>query len=213
MKDQIVVNDITLLQLDRPVEYNPHVIPACIPSPNLKVAPNTACWITGWGYITEDALLSAPFRLQEAEVVIVEQAACEFIYQPPVGVQTSFILKDSMICAGQYARDKAICRGDSGGPLVCKYGDAWNLIGLTSWSTPCSKPVGPSVFTRVTNFTGWIDEQKQENPTPNPTLAPPQGPPPAILSLTAHATRTLGVGVVLLAPQTFLLLPLLLGSL
>lgn len=47
-------SDLTLLQLDVPVDFNSHVRPACLPD-NATVLPlNSSCWISGWGMLTED---------------------------------------------------------------------------------------------------------------------------------------------------------------
>uniref|UniRef100_A0A3Q3ISL0 Corin, serine peptidase n=1 Tax=Monopterus albus TaxID=43700 RepID=A0A3Q3ISL0_MONAL len=51
--------------------------------------------------------------------------------------------------------------GDSGGPLVCEeVGGHWTLFGLTSWGSVCfSKVLGPGVYSNVTHFTPWIQQQ------------------------------------------------------
>lgn len=52
-------------------------------------------------------------------------------------------------------------QGDSGGPLVCEVGAGrWTLFGLTSWGSVCfSKVLGPGVYSNVTHFTPWIQQQ------------------------------------------------------
>lgn len=53
-------------------------------------------------------------------------------------------------------------QGDSGGPLVCEEPDGlhWTLFGLTSWGSVCfSKVLGPGVYSNVTHFTPWIQQQ------------------------------------------------------
>lgn len=47
-------SDITLLQLHCPVEFSSHILPACLPEPTTSLAPDSACWISGWGMVTED---------------------------------------------------------------------------------------------------------------------------------------------------------------
>lgn len=53
------------------------------------------------------------------------------------------------------------CSGDSGGPLVQLTGsEQYVLVGLVSWGyIPCGR--GPSVFTRVSAHTSWIESHKQ----------------------------------------------------
>jgi hypothetical protein len=48
-------SDIVLLQLHVPVEFNSHVLPACVPDNNTKFTLEKPCWISGWGMITEDS--------------------------------------------------------------------------------------------------------------------------------------------------------------
>lgn len=52
-------------------------------------------------------------------------------------------------------------QGDSGGPLVCEESSGrWTLFGLTSWGSVCfSKVLGPGVYSNVTHFTPWIQQQ------------------------------------------------------
>ncbi|KAI4798063.1 hypothetical protein KUCAC02_023601 [Chaenocephalus aceratus] len=66
-----------------------------------------------------------------------------------------------MLCAGYEAGTVDSCMGDSGGPLVCSDASGrWTLFGLTSWGSVCfSKVLGPGVYSNVTHFTSWIQQQ------------------------------------------------------
>ncbi|KAK1889789.1 Sodium/hydrogen exchanger 9B2 [Dissostichus eleginoides] len=80
-----------------------------------------------------------------------------------------------MLCAGYEAGTVDSCMGDSGGPLgdsggplgdsggplVCSDSSGrWTLFGLTSWGSVCfSKVLGPGVYSNVTHFTSWIQQQ------------------------------------------------------
>ena len=98
-------------------------------------------------------------------------------------------------------------QGDSGGPLVCKLNDTWYLMGLASFSTPCEKPIGPGIFTKVSYFNQWITEKQKSSPNPDPSTAPPEEKPPALFGFNSlgnvHKPRNF---LVLVASQTFLLL-------
>lgn len=53
-------------------------------------------------------------------------------------------------------------QGDSGGPLVCK----GVVEGVVAWgSRVCGNPKKPAVFTRVANYTNWIQEILNGNMT------------------------------------------------
>ncbi|XP_042639255.1 putative serine protease 47 [Orycteropus afer afer] len=48
-------SDIVMLQLYLPVNFTSHVIPVCLPNPDMLLPSYTSCWITGWGMLTEDS--------------------------------------------------------------------------------------------------------------------------------------------------------------
>ncbi|KAG3274367.1 hypothetical protein H1C71_019966, partial [Ictidomys tridecemlineatus] len=102
-------------------------------------------------------------------------------------------------------------QGDSGGPLVCPLEGVWYLFGLSSWSHICQPPVGPSVFTNISYFAGWIKKHMKENPAPDPGKAPPEEKAPA-LSTDVSSETVLKPGMTVLLSAQFLLLWLSLVS-
>lgn len=50
------------------------------------------------------------------------------------------------------------CRGDSGGPLMTSVNGNWFLIGVVSLGPPCGKSTLPGVYTRVSSYMSWIEE-------------------------------------------------------
>ena len=70
------------------------------------------------------------------------------------------LITDFMICTEEPG--KGACRGDSGGPLAVEGQDGqYSLIGIVSHGPlPCVVPGWPDIFTRVTAFNEWIQNNK-----------------------------------------------------
>jgi len=160
-------NDFALVRVEAPFEMNDCVGTVCLPTEGADVAPNTQCWISGWGTLASGG--STPDKLQEAPVGILSQTACK-----NSGYAASDIT-DSMICAqGRKANGDIIdaCQGDSGGPLVCETSPGtWAVYGATSWGRGCAGADHPGIWARVHEALGWIEETMEANSGPIPTRA------------------------------------------
>ncbi|KAA0704542.1 Transmembrane protease serine 7 [Triplophysa tibetana] len=142
--------DIALLQLKKawPISLEQYIQPICLPAPSQTFSEGHRCWVTGWGYRSEqDKVL--PAVLQKAEVSILSQSECKRSYSP---------VSPRMLCAGVPSGEQDACRGDSGGPLSCQahLGSRWFLMGIVSWGSGCGRPNLPGVYTRVAKFIDWI---------------------------------------------------------
>ncbi|MEQ2177980.1 hypothetical protein GOODEAATRI_009322, partial [Goodea atripinnis] len=149
------------------VEETAHIRPVCLPRLGQLPSPDSYCYITGWGHMGNRRLLylvvlvhifclsAVPFKLQEGEVRIISMSQCQSYFDMKT-------ITPRMLCAGYEAGTVDSCMGDSGGPLVCEEQDGlhWTLFGLTSWGSVCfSKVLGPGVYSNVTHFTPWIQQQ------------------------------------------------------
>jgi secreted trypsin-like serine protease len=167
--------DIALIKLKTPVTLGGSgatrtgivpLVPATVGSLSGVVST-----ITGWGTLT-DGGSSSPV-LMEVSVPIILNSVCNDS-QHYAGEITS-----NMLCAGYESGGKDSCAGDSGGPLVVQNGSDWQLAGVVSWGYGCAVAHYPGVYTRVSQFTTWINTQIG---SPVPTSATP--------TRTATATRT-----------------------
>ncbi|XP_036023039.1 serine protease 40-like [Onychomys torridus] len=171
-------SDIVLMQLESPVEYSSHILPACVANKDTKIPSHKACWASGWGHLREDVRQPLPDELREVKLILMDNEQCKsFFPEPSPGSTRGYYIYDDMVCAADYEMTKSICAGDSGGPLVCLLDGSWYLVGLTSWSSSCETPISsPSVFARVSYFDNWIKEHKKASPDPKPQE--PYSPPP-----------------------------------
>jgi len=100
-----------------------------------------------------------PVTPKQLEMKILDKAFCETLFLPDYE-------QSNQMCAARRTPAKlnqamgSLCHGDSGSPLICKNGDQQTQEGIVSWGHMfCSAPV--AVFTRVSNFVPWINEQIQ----------------------------------------------------
>jgi len=172
-----LVNDIALLKLQDPVDFNkhPNIRPICLPSNNSENYAGSRSIIAGWGRTGEHEDVSEV--LLEANVTVLSDAECKRIFyhykqilhtiqnspKPP----TPPFLFDSQICAkagGSLENNtvQGICKGDSGGPLITKRPrqTSYTLIGIVSAGIHgnCIRDVLPGKFTEITHFLEWIKD-------------------------------------------------------
>lgn len=88
----------------------------------------------------------------------------------PVGACGSYgssYISDHMVCAGVAGGGKDACQGDSGGPLVATTGGGQHLlVGVTSWGNGCALASYPGIWSRVSSYADWINQQVTGNTTP-----------------------------------------------
>ncbi|XP_015745070.2 prostasin-like [Python bivittatus] len=155
-------NDIALVELSAPVNFTDYISPMCLPKSSVQFADNASCWVTGWGRTKSDVDLEPPQNLQEAEVSLINQDYCNFLYNE-INIEElpHSPVRPGMICAGNLEEGKDSCQGDSGGPLVCKCdgSENWLLAGIVSWGFGCGLPNIPGVYTSVSHYADWIQQQ------------------------------------------------------
>jgi hypothetical protein len=147
-------SDIGLLRLASPAILGPAVdtIPVVGPAELILVTPGVTATVTGWGATVEGGAGSN--LLLEVELPLISHAVCN-APQSYNGAITA-----NMLCAGLAAGGKDSCQGDSGGPLVVPDGlGDFIQAGVVSWGTGCARPDLYGVYTRVSRFKSWIDEQ------------------------------------------------------
>jgi len=146
----LFTNDVSVLELDEPLEFNEFVRPIKIAELGHSPLGGTECLNSGWG-VTDDGRIAD--KLQYVMLPIVDHETCVAYYEEINDVD------EGMVCAGQSEGGFSPCSGDSGGPLVCPGEDGeYYLAGIVSWGViPCGQPNLPGVFTNAGYFRDWID--------------------------------------------------------
>lgn len=152
-----LVNDVALLELDRPVNTNqyPHIGLACLPNQAQKFEGQNRCFVSGWG---KDTFTNGQFQsiLKEVDVPILERFTCQSrLRKTRLGEE--FVLDaNSFVCAGGI-EGKDACSGDGGSPLVCPTNNGYTVVGLVAWGIGCAQGDVPGVYVNVANFVNFIE--------------------------------------------------------
>ncbi|NWS76424.1 PRS55 protease, partial [Crotophaga sulcirostris] len=115
-------NDIALILLSSPIEFNNVKIPICLPF-IYDIDTWQNCWVAGWG-----ATRAASHVLQKAQMKLISRNLC---------LERIPLLKENetMLCAELKKGKRGPCQVDSGGPLVCSYWNTmkWFQVGIVIW--------------------------------------------------------------------------------
>ncbi|XP_048489507.1 trypsin, alkaline C-like [Plutella xylostella] len=142
--------DISLLYLAQELVFSASVQPAPIPPQGAQLPDDSAVTHAGWGRTTDGGQTSPVLR--EVTIYTVNHAECADRWVSAI--------TENMICAGILdVGGKGSCNGDSGGPL---YHDGC-LVGVVSFGAICADALLPGVSTRVSAYTTWILDNK-DNP-------------------------------------------------
>ncbi|CAH1153437.1 unnamed protein product [Phaedon cochleariae] len=154
-----VYNDIALLRLQTRVVFTRFIRPACLANSRfLKTGKPLA---TGWGKTGFNDPYSD--KLLKVSLEIFDNAICNRSYSNEEKLPNGII--SSMLCVGEPRNStdrKDTCEGDSGGPLIvaresnlCQF----YVIGITSLGKACGVSKIPAIYTRVSEYVSWIEEQ------------------------------------------------------
>jgi secreted trypsin-like serine protease len=145
-------NDIALLELLSPLEFNEVIKPITLVSDideQQLALSGSELIVTGWGADKEGGF---PVRgLNFTKIPWVSRDKCN--------QRSSYNNKvtENMLCAGRAAGGTDSCQGDSGGPLVTDQAQGpVRLIGIVSWGEGCARFAKYGVYTRVARYTSWI---------------------------------------------------------
>ncbi len=150
--DQNQLLDIALLELAQPITLGGGVALIAFNSAAATPATGATTTITGWGATAPDGNNPSD-QLRKVQLPVV---ACDQGDDPSL-----------FICAGGVEGEDS-CQGDSGGPLVVDNGGGNFLqVGVTS-SGPatCAQAGQYGIYTRVSQYSGWINQTIGANVPP-----------------------------------------------
>jgi len=147
-----LANDIALIELPSPMEFNDYIKPSCMPMAGDSADVGEMVTCTGWGKPSDSAGGISPVLRMVEDRPIISNAECNSIYG---------IVGDGVVCIDTTG-GKGTCNGDSGGPLNMKSsmkgaGDKWKQVGVVSFGASAGCEVGyPAGFTRTEYYLDWV---------------------------------------------------------
>ena len=160
-----VFGDAALLQLSRATTVQP--LPIAHPVDDDLTAPGTRVITTGWGATEEGGRMSD--SLLFVRLTMRSDSYCDRVYGD--------IDDASQLCIGSKRAGEDSCQGDSGGPVVSGDGAATRLVGLVSYGRGCGRKGVPGVYTRVSRYAQWVDDNTAQMNGDAVPPAPPVNPP------------------------------------
>ncbi|XP_050545992.1 clotting factor G beta subunit-like [Daktulosphaira vitifoliae] len=152
--------DIALFRLNREVEFSENIRPICLNSDHLFNP--TEVIATEWDQnVTVYSNNKKQTKiLQKSMLSTISENECNAVYSTGVNKQYGIqISGDSQICT-KYVEDTCVL--DTGGPLQVKNPGGefttYTQIGIISFGKSCGYPGVPSVYTKVSAFISWIEE-------------------------------------------------------
>uniref|UniRef100_A0A667G587 t-plasminogen activator n=1 Tax=Lynx canadensis TaxID=61383 RepID=A0A667G587_LYNCA len=159
--DDTYDNDIALLKLQSDslqcAQESDTVRTVCLPEADLRLPDWTECELSGYG--KHEA--SSPFyseRLKEAHVRLYPAGRCTSQHLFNRTVTNNMLCAGDTRSGGNQANLHDACQGDSGGPLVCMKDNHMTLVGIISWGLGCGQKDVPGVYTKITNYLDWIQD-------------------------------------------------------
>lgn len=138
-------NDIALIRLAQPVQFNNYVKPICLPGPDPQESESVT--VAGWGTLSSGG--SSPNALRQVTVKVMNNQARK-VYG------STFDVRQQIGAGIPNIGGKDSCQGDSGGPLMYYSNSQWYLSGVVSFGNGCGSASYPGVYTRTSAYMSWI---------------------------------------------------------
>lgn len=147
-----LANDIAILVLDKDGSDKPSAFLGLNRDSDVP-AFGQETTVLGFGNTSTLGILRAN-ELREVHVPVLNTLTCKGLDGLYGGIS------ENVICAGDLqSGGRDACQGDSGGPLIA--GDRPVLVGIVSFGDSCGQKNAPGIYTRVSSYVAWIDEQQK----------------------------------------------------
>uniref|UniRef100_A0A6B2EGH1 Putative serine protease 18d n=1 Tax=Phlebotomus kandelakii TaxID=1109342 RepID=A0A6B2EGH1_9DIPT len=155
-KGSSVYNDLALIRLDKNVEFNQFIRPACLAKEWTSSDSRVTAY--GWGH-TSFGGVESPV-LMKIPLTVYATKECSDNYPASRRLRTGIM--NTQICAGDPDGFRDTCQGDSGGPIsMSEYIEDINasifyILGVTSFGQGCGGVI-PAIYTNVFSYSEWIE--------------------------------------------------------
>jgi len=151
-------NDIALIELPSPIEFNDYIKPSCLPKDGDVVNPGDLITCIGWGKPSDTSGGISPVLRMVQDLPSISNDDCNDIYG---------IVGPGVFCIDTTG-GKGTCNGDSGGACMKRFeaqshgnsdapGDKWKQVGIVSFGSSAGCEVGyPAGFTRTEFYIEWL---------------------------------------------------------
>ncbi|XP_072349279.1 chymotrypsinogen B2-like [Scyliorhinus torazame] len=157
-------NDIALLELAQPVNYNELAGPVCFPDATFMDPDHLGiCWTTGWRQMHTGSQKWVRF-LHKTRTRHISKAECKVAWGNRID--------EDVICAKNTGPNNTGCPVEAGSPLIClsQRASRWVLMGiLTMAPRDCQSA---AVYTRLAHYIGWVKARTEATGKPFIPLIP-----------------------------------------
>lgn len=151
-------NDLTVIEVKERFEFTANVRPICLPPPgSFEDIVGEDVTVIGWGDQEFGGVQASVLR--EVTVQVIDNKECNAAYSKLRGSSIPRGITDLFICAGVPEGGKDACQKDSGGPLMVARDGVWSLVGIVSFGYQCAQAGYPGVYTRVTKYIDWLEQE------------------------------------------------------
>ncbi|XP_046388855.1 trypsin-3-like [Ischnura elegans] len=139
-------NDIALVSVTPPIKLGSINQAGKLADPSEGINEGDMATVIGYGSNKYEGLPTNV--LEKANIAVSNHDQCNTIYNSNFGLN----VHDTQLCAGMEGR--GFCGFDTGSPLFIK----GKVIGISSWTYKCAEPGFPEVFTYVSKYIDWIND-------------------------------------------------------